>query len=388
MTEKFRFPIEGNADSVAARRPFTQPQEKMYTGVSQALEPSRKAELASIMQDSAMDQITDYGGTVQEGTEQGLSNIELGLDTAWNVVKGGSKVLRRTGAGMLLNPDIAGEGSDIIPRLSDINDPTRQDNLSNWGRGKDSPKNYTLIRDSLENPVVFFHSSPNFVGNELDPKYSQLRDPGYFGEGVYLSSRLDESGKYLGKQHYFGKMSEEQKSGKYKDFHAVTKNPQIIGAYLRFEKALRLTAPEGEKGIESFVADDINSMEIKNGLMELLFKLRGVDPTKDSDANAISEIKTKFGENEDFNTPTKIRKFLYQIEAKNEKGKELQITQFLESLGYDGILVLEDAKRPNDYAEAVLFTKHQSKSTDNVGTFLENSDLYTKASKKDVQIPA
>ncbi len=388
MTEKFRFPIEGNADSVAARSPFTQSQEKMYTGVEQMLAPSNQQEIASIIQDSAMDQVTDFGGTVQEGTEQGLSNIEQGLDTAWSVVKGGSKVLRRTGAGMLLNPDMAGEGSDVIPDLSNINDLTRNFNLSNWGEGKDTSKNYTMVIDSLENPVPFYHSSPNFIGNELDPDYSQLRDPGYFGEGVYLSSRLEESGKYLGKQHYFGKMSEEQKSGKYKDFHAETKNPQIIGAYLRFEKALRLTAPEGEKGIESFVADDINSMEIKNGLMEILFKLRGVDPTKDSDTDAISEIKTNFGENEDFNTPTKIRKFLYQIEAKNEKGTELQITQFLESLGYDGILVLEDAKRPNDYAEAVLFTKHQSKSTDNVGTFLENSDLYTKASKKDAQIPA
>ena len=388
MTEKFRFPMEGNADSVKARSPFTQSQEKMYTGVEQMLEPSSQQEIANIMQESAIDQVTDYGGTVQQGVDQGLSNIEQGLDTAWSVIKTGSKIARRTGAGMILNPDMAGEGSDVIPDLSNINDPTRTFNLSNWGRGKDSPKNYTMVRDSLENPVPFFHSSPNFIGNELDPEYSQLRDPGYFGEGAYLSSRLGESGKYLGKQHYFGKMSEELKSGKYKDFHAETKNPKIIGAYLRFEKALRLTAPEGEKGIESFVADDINSMEIKNGLMELLFKLKGVDPTKDSDTDAISEIKTNFGENEDFNTPTKIRKFLSQIGAKNKRGTELQITQFLQSLGYDGILVLEDAKRPNDYAEAVIFTKYQAKSTDNVGTFLENSDLYTKASKKDVQIPS
>ncbi len=378
MTEKFRFPIEGNADSVAARSPFTQAQENMYTGVSQALEPSREAEIASIMQESAMDEITDVGGTIEEG-------LSAGAMTAFNFLKKGSK---RTPAGLVLNAGTAGEGSDIIPDLTNINDPQRQDNLSNWGRGKDSPKNYTMVRDAMENPVPFFHSSPNFIGNELDPEYSQLRDPGYFGEGAYLSSRLGESGKYLGKQHYFGKMSEELKSGKYKDFHAETKNPKIIAAYLRFEKVLRLTAPEGEKGIESFVADDINSMEIKNGLMELLFKLKGVDPTKDSDTDAISEIKTNFGENEDFNTPTKIRKFLSQIGAKNKRGTELQITQFLQSLGYDGILVLEDAKRPNDYAEAVIFTKYQAKSTDNVGTFLENSDLYTKASKKDVQIPA
>ena len=378
MTEKFRFPIEGNADSVAARSPFTQAQENMYTGVSQALEPSREAEIASIMQESAMDEITDVGGTIEEG-------LSAGAMTAFNFLKKGSK---RTPAGLVLNAGTAGEGSDIIPDLTNINDPQRQDNLSNWGRGKDSPKNYTMVRDSLENPVIFFHSSPDFIGNTLDPYYAQLRDPGYFGEGVYLSSRLEESGKYLGKQHYFGKMSEEKKSGKYKEFQKQVKNPKVIPAYLRFEKALRLTAPEGEKGIESFVADDINSMEIKNGLMELLFKLKGVDPTSDVDSSAVSEIKTNFGENEDFNTPTKIRKFLSQIGAKNKRGTELQITQFLQSLGYDGILVLEDAKRPNDYAEAVIFTKYQAKSTDNVGTFLENSDLYTKASKKDVQIPA
>ena len=43
----------------------------------------------------------------------------------------------------------------------------------------------------------------------------------------------------------------------------------------------------------------------------------------------------------------------------------------------------------DEYAEAVLFTKDQAKhATENAGTFLENDDLYTKASKKDVQIPS
>ena len=59
MTEKFRFPIEGNADSVAARSPFSQSQEKMYTGVEQMLELSNEQEIANIVQESAMDQVTD-----------------------------------------------------------------------------------------------------------------------------------------------------------------------------------------------------------------------------------------------------------------------------------------------------------------------------------------
>ena len=67
MTEKFRFPIEGNADSVAARSPFTQSQEDIYMGVSQALEPSREQEIATLMQESAMDDITDFGREVAEG---------------------------------------------------------------------------------------------------------------------------------------------------------------------------------------------------------------------------------------------------------------------------------------------------------------------------------
>tara|TARA_B100000953_G_scaffold263560_1_gene230331 strand:- start:452 stop:1591 length:1140 start_codon:yes stop_codon:yes gene_type:complete len=379
MTEKFRLPIEGNADSIQARSPFTQSQENMYMGVSQALEPSDEMALQALIEEQAIDDVSGFGGEVAEGISQGLS-------TALTVLKKGS---RRTPVGLVLSAGTAGEGSDIVPDLTDINDPQRQDNLRNWGRGKESPKDYTMVTDSLDNPVVFFHSSPNFIGSTLDPYYAQLRDPGYFGEGVYLSSRLDESGKYLGKQHYFGKMPEDRKGGKYKEFHTAIKNPKIIPAYLRFEKALRLTAPKGEKGIESFVADEINAMEIKNGLMELLFRIKGVDPTKDNDTLAISKIKTNFGEGEDFNTPTKIRKYLSLIEAKNERGTELQLTQFLKSLGYDGILVLEDAERPNDYAEAVLFTKEQSKhATENVGTFLENPDLYTKAPKKDVEIPA
>jgi hypothetical protein len=373
MTEKFRIPMEGNADSVAARSPFSDTP----TGMTQALQPSNEMALQSLIEEQAIDDVTGIGGTIKEG-------IETGVSTAMDIIKTRSKKLP---AGVLFSPDAA--HAPDSGNLTNINNPNREFNLQNWGEGKDSDKNYTMVKDSFNTPVVFFHSSPNFIGNTLDPKYSQLRDPGYFGEGVYLSSRLDESGKYLAKDHYFGKMSEEQKSGKYKDFHAERKNPKTIPAYLRFEKALRLTAPEGEKGVEAFKADDINAMEIKNGLMELLFKVKGVDPTKDSDTDAISELKINFGENEDFNTPTKIRKFLSYLGVKNKQGTDLQITQFLETLGYDGILVLEDANRPHDYAEAVLFTKDQAKhATENAGTFLENDDLYTKASKKDVQIPS
>jgi len=286
-----------------------------------------------------------------------------------------------------LNTGTAGEGSHIVPDLTDINDPTRQNNLRIWGRGENTNKAFSLLTDSLDNPVVFFHSSPNFIGRSFDPNKSQLRDPGYFGEGIYFSSRLDESGKYLEKQHYFGKMSEGEKTGKYKDFHAEKKNPQVIPTYLRFEKALRLVSPEGEKGVESFVTNDESAAEIKNGLMELLFKLKGVDPTNENDTAAISEIKTNFGEDSDFNTPTKIRKFLSQIGAKNKKGTELQISQFLKTLGYDGILVLEDANRPNDYAEAIIFNSDQAKhATKNIGTFDETDDLYTKTEKKDSEI--
>ena len=174
-------------------------------------------------------------------------------------------------------------------------------------------------------------------------------------------------------------MSEEEKSGKYKDFHAEKKNPKVIPTYLRFEKALRLISPEGEKGVESFVTNDESAAEIKNGLMELLFKTKGLDPTNENDTSTISEIKTNFGENEDFNTPTKIRKFLSQVGAKNKRGTELQITQFLKTLGYDGILVLEDSNRPNDYAEAIIFNSDQAKhATENIGTFDETDDLYTK----------
>ena len=121
--------------------------------------------------------------------------------------------------------------------------------------------------------------------------------------------------------------------------------------------------------------------------MELLFKLKGVDPTNENDSAAISEIKTNFGENEDFNTPTKIRQFLSKIGAKNKRGTELQITQFLKTLGYDGVLVIEDGTRPHDYAEAIIFNKGQAKhATENIGTFDETDDLYTKTEKKDSEI--
>ena len=301
MSEKFRFPVEGDADRVVDRMPFSDSPE----GLKEILKPSREQEIANIMEESALDELSDFGEVA-----------EAGMSAVGSVLKKAGKV--NPALNYFLNTGTLGEGSHITPDLTDINDPTREDNLRNWGRGKDTPKEFSLITDSLDNPVVFFHSSPNFIGRSFDPEKSQLRDPGYFGEGIYFSSRLDESGKYLEKQHYFGKMSEEEKTGKYKEFHAEKKNPKIIPTYLRFEKALRLTAPEGEKGVESFVADDINAAEIKNGLMELLFKLKGVDPTNENDTAAISEIKTNFGEDSDFNTPTKIRKFLSQIGAKNK----------------------------------------------------------------------
>ena len=370
MSEKFRFPVEGDADRVMDRMPFSDSPE----GLKEILKPSREQEIANIMEESALDELSDFGEVA-----------EAGMSAVGSVLKKAGKV--NPALNYFLNTGTLGEGSHITPDLTDINDPTREDNLRNWGRGKDTPKEFSLITDSLDNPVVFFHSSPNFIGRSFDPEKSQLRDPGYFGEGIYFSSRLDESGKYLEKQHYFGKMSEEEKTGKYKEFHAEKKNPKIIPTYLRFEKALRLVSPEGEKGVESFVTNDESAAEIKNGLMELLFKLKGVDPTNENDTAAISEIKTNFGENEDFNTPTKIRKFLSQVGAKNKRGTELQITQFLKTLGYDGVLVIEDATRPHDYAEAIIFNKGQAKhATENAGTFLESDDLYTKTEKKDSEI--
>ena len=370
MSEKFRFPVKGDADRVMDRMPFSDSPE----GIKEILKPSREQEIANIMEESALDELSDFGEVA-----------EAGMSAVGSVLKKSGKV--NPALNYFLNTGTLGEGSDIVPDLTDINNPIRQDNLRRWGRGENSDKTFSLLTDSLDNPVVFFHSSPNFIGRSFDPNKSQLRDPGYFGEGIYFSSRLDESGKYLEKQHYFGKMSEQEKSGKYKDFHAEKKNPKVIPTYLRFEKALRLISPEGEKGVESFVTNDESAAEIKNGLMELLFKTKGLDPTNENDTSTISEIKTNFGEDADFNTPTKIRKFLSQIEAKNEKGKELQISQFLKTLGYDGILVLEDSNRPNDYAEAIIFNSDQAKhATENIGTFDETDDLYTKTEKKDSEI--
>ena len=366
MTEKFRFPIEGDADRVMERMPFSDTPE----GVKDILKPSESQELANLMEEQAIDQAFDYGDIVEKG-----------VSAAGKLIK---NVGGRTGIGYLVNTGTAGDPYwDNLPDIGDPDNEIRKDNLRIWGRGENSDRNFSLITDSQDTPIVFYHASPNFIGRSFDPDKSQLRDPGYFGEGVYFSSRADESKKYLEKQHYFGKMSEEEKTGKYKDFHAKKKNPKIIPTYLRFEKALRLVSPEGEKGVESFVTDDLNAAEITNGLMELVFKIKGVDPTNENDSYAISEIKTNFGEASDFNTPTKIRKFLSKVGAKNKQGTELQLTQFLKTLGYDGILVLEDANRPNDYAEAVIFNREQSKhATENVGTYLEKDDLYTKSEKK------
>ena len=155
MSEKFRFPVEGDADRVMDRMPFSDSPE----GIKEILKPSEEQELAQLMEEQAVDQATGFGDI---------------MESAGSAV---GKLAKKAGRvnpvlNYFLNTGTAGEGSHIVPDLTDINDPTRQNNLRIWGRGENTNKAFSLLTDSLDNPVVFFHSSPNFIGRSFDPRSS------------------------------------------------------------------------------------------------------------------------------------------------------------------------------------------------------------------------
>ena len=135
--------------------------------------------------------------------------------------------------------------------------------------------------------------------------------------------------------------------------------------------------------MDSFAMNEEDSQFVSDGLTRLRIELEALDPTDPNHSTDISKIKT---EAVFLKTPMEVERYLHSLDS------GLELTEFFQSLGYDGVLQQSVPHGESDYTEAILFNKGNVKSaTDNKGTFLENDDLYSKnrkRRKKDLQIVA
>ena len=243
-----------------------------------------------------------------------------------------------------------------------IKDPILQRlNLDLWG--KNSSGQQGLIVDKKGKPVVFGHGTPYKIKGTLDPSKTAKRSE---FKGVYTSTIESEFPKYM--------------KGQDGEF---TEHSNVHKLFLRMYNPLRLVSPEGEVGMDSFAMSEGDSQIVSEGLIRLRMELESLDLTNPTHSSDISKIKS---EAIFLRTPAEVEKYLYSLDS------GLELTEFFQGLGYDGVLQQSIPHGESEYTEAILFNKGNVKSaTDNKGTFLENEDLYSKNKKrrkKDLQIVA
>jgi len=242
-----------------------------------------------------------------------------------------------------------------------INDLTLQRlNLDIWGKNQQGQQG--LIVDSKGRPVEFGHGTTHALKGSLDPDKTTSRSE---FKGIYSSTEQREYTKYM------------QIDGEF------TKDSKVHKLFLRMYNPLKLTSPEGEVGMDSFVMNEEDAERVSNGLVNLRIQMAELDPNDPDDSYEIGKIKTSYHFCE---RPTEVAAYLEHI------GSEIELTPFFQSLGYDGVLQQNVPHGESEYTEAIMFEKGNIKSsTDNRGTFLENDDLFTKTKKKpkkDLQIVA
>ena len=236
-----------------------------------------------------------------------------------------------------------------------INDPIlRRMNLDLWGINEKGQQG--LIVDSKGYPVEFGHGTTHALKGSLDPDKTTSRSE---FKGIYASTEQREYTKYMMRDGEFSKDSKVHK------------------LFLRMYNPLRLTSPEGEEGMDSFVMNREDAEKVSAGLVNLRIQMADLNPNDPDDSFEVSRIKESYHLCE---RPSEVEEYLEHI------GSDMGLTEFFQGLGYDGVLQQNAPHGESDYTEAILFEKGNVKSsTDNMGTFLENNDLYSKTQKKDSQ---
>ena len=319
-------------------------------------------EVMELMQSQAADMTETGGGDLMP--EIGKRALQIGKKAVKQIPGKLNMINSLTGGSskpLGLGSGIGEEGSHYIKDSKGQplvrNPETRLKNLVHWGEGG------LMKSNDGTHPLVFFHASPEFIGNEFDMTKSQARDGGWLAQGAYVTTRhkmetLDQYTRWLGKE---GNAAE------------------VIPLFIKIKKPLELFRDPSEVGWGSYKMFPEDRNIIQNKLINMKIDFENI-----TDPNEIS--LTMKEEADSLNLIENFRP--EHIETYLEKtGKDMSVTDFLQSsgLGYDGIIMREPGN-PDDIPEAVIFKPTQAKSVFNRGFFNPDSaDLHSQTEKKDPQ---
>ena len=238
----------------------------------------------------------------------------------------------------------------------------RLSNLVHWGEG-----GLMTTQTGKAQPLVFFHASPNFQGNEFRMEKSQARDSGWLGQGGYVTTRhdiqtLDQYTRWLGKEG---------------------EAPEVLPLFIKMNKPLTLSRSIDEVGWEAYRIPHEDRNLIQNKLINMRMDFENI-----TDPEEIAEFRMSEMNNLDsieYFKPEHIENYL---EGSGYTSKDMTVTEFLQQkdLGYDGV-ILREPGNPDDIPEGVIFDPKQAKSVFNRGFFNKaTNDLLSKAQEKDPQI--
>ena len=331
----------------------------------QGLDP----EVLDIMNQSRLDEAESFGDIIPSsidalkiGGRAALTTIKKTVNPLqWlNAVTGGSA--RKTAmSGFEAEYFSKDSKGNIIITNPDV----KLDNLKAWGDGG------LMATKSGKYPLVFFHASPKFVGNQLDMTLSQSRDSGWLGQGGYLTTRYDRDSldQYT---RFKGKEGEA---------------PDITPLFVKMKKPLELTRDKSEVGWGAYKMNPVDRNIIQNKLINLKLDFDNIKEGEEV-AEAIQR-EAEYLNNITHFKPEDIEEYL---ERAGYTPKDMSVPEFLQSsgLGYDGVIIREP-ENPDDIPEAVIFDAKQAKSVFNRGFFNPDSaDLHSNIQnnrKMDSQIP-
>ena len=320
-------------------------------------------EIRELMAESAADEAQSFGKSLVPHAKNALKIGGRAIKTAANPLTyinslpGGTSV--STGFSGF---EAEGYSKDSKGRRLVTSHEKRLRNLVHWGEG-----GLMTTQKGVKQPLVFFHASPKFQGNEFKMELSQARDSGWLSQGGYVTTRsdmqsLDQYTRWLGKQG---------------------EAPEVLPLFIKMKKPLTLTRNIDEVGWGAYKIPDVDRILIQNKLINMRMDFENI-----TDPEEMAEFRMNQMDNLnsiEYFKPEHIETYL---EGSGYTPKDMSVTEFLQSSGldYDGVL-LREPDNPDDIPEAVIFNPKQAKSVFNRGFFNKaTNDLLSKAQEKDPQI--
>ena len=320
-------------------------------------------EIRELMAESAADEAQSFGKSLVPHAKNALKIGGRAIKTAANPLTyinsltGGTSV--STGFSGF---EAEGYSKDSKGRRLVTSHEKRLRNLVHWGEG-----GLMTTQKGVKQPLVFFHASPKYQGNEFKMELSQARDSGWLSQGGYVTTRsdmqsLDQYTRWLGKQG---------------------EAPEVLPLFIKMKKPLTLTRNIDEVGWGAYKIPDVDRILIQNKLINMRMDFENI-----TDPEEMAEFRMNQMDNLnsiEYFKPEHIETYL---EGSGYTPKDMAVTEFLQSSGldYDGVL-LREPDNPDDIPEAVIFNPKQAKSVFNRGFFNKaTNDLLSKAQEKDPQI--